>query len=464
MALCGKVRMSERTRSVALNALGAYGVKGASLLVSFFTLPAYIAYFGDQVALGVWYALLSIINWFNLFDFGIGNGLRNSLTRALATGDMQGGKTAVSSAYASAGIIAICVCAALLMAEGLVPWGELLRVDAAVVGEGVLVLSVRIVTVGIMARIVLGLATSVLYAMQRSALVNACSLVSSVMMLAYVALFRNHASAEEGLVILSVVHAVAINVPAIILTPIVFRELRSCLPSLRFVRLDVAKSVLSVGVKILWLTLAANVVFQMHPVFISAFVSPEAVVEYQAYFKVFNTCSSLLTLALVPVWSAVTKAQAEGCFRWVRKLHSLLVLAIAGVVVAMAVVAVMLQPLFDIWLGAEAFTVRPACVAVMVAYGAVCTLHGVNTTFENGLERLGLQMVLVSLAAAMTAPLSWWFANAMGDWIGVVMGSMLAILPYEVASPMVMGRHLRRCCDGVPVGTPLSEDEREVIE
>ena len=177
MALCGKVRMSERTRSVALNALGAYGVKGASLLVSFFTLPAYIAYFGDQVALGVWYALLSIINWFNLFDFGIGNGLRNSLTRALATGDMQGGKTAVSSAYASAGIIAICVCAALLMAEGLVPWGELLRVDAAVVGEGVLVLSVRIVTVGIMARIVLGLATSVLYAMQRSALVNACSRV-----------------------------------------------------------------------------------------------------------------------------------------------------------------------------------------------------------------------------------------------------------------------------------------------
>lgn len=448
MVFVNTMRMSERTKNVVANALGAYGVKGASLIVSFFTLPAYIAYFDNESALGVWYTILSIINWFNLFDFGIGNGLRNSLTQSLAKGDMRQAKTDVSSAYVAAGLIALVAYIMLFVAEGFVPWNDFLNIGEEVVSAADLVLSMRVVTAGILIRIVVGLVTYVLYAMQRSAMVNACSLASSVLMLSYVVLVPAGATSGENMVALSFVHVIAINAPAAILTFPVFRKLKECRPSIRWAKLDCAKRVMSVGLVLMWLTLVGNVVFQLHSILISAFLSPDVVTEYQAYYKVFNTISSLLTLALVPVWSAVTKAQAEGDWRWCLRLHSMALAAMVGVLLLELVVAAVLQPFFDAWLGAGTFTVRPECVAVMIVYGLLCTLHSVNTTFDNGLERLRLQTVLVTAAALLMLPLSWALAKATGDWVSVVVGSTLAILPYEIAAPIAMRRYLLRGGNG----------------
>ena len=52
-----------------------------SLFVSFFATKAYMSYFKDDVALGIWFTLLSILNWILNFDLGIGNGVRNELAK-----------------------------------------------------------------------------------------------------------------------------------------------------------------------------------------------------------------------------------------------------------------------------------------------------------------------------------------------------------------------------------------------
>ena len=69
-------------RNLLLHIALAFGVKGLALLVSFFSMPLYIKYFGNDEALGLWYTILSLLSWVQICDLGLGNGLRNRLTEA----------------------------------------------------------------------------------------------------------------------------------------------------------------------------------------------------------------------------------------------------------------------------------------------------------------------------------------------------------------------------------------------
>ena len=89
--------ISEKNTIIYKNVIGAFAVKGASLILSLFTMPAYMRFFEDEQILGVWFTLLSVLSWILNFDLGIGNGLRNNLTSALAMGDRNAAKEYISS-------------------------------------------------------------------------------------------------------------------------------------------------------------------------------------------------------------------------------------------------------------------------------------------------------------------------------------------------------------------------------
>ena len=87
-------------RNLLYNILLAFFVKGISLFVSLFSMPLYIKYFDNNAALGMWYTILSMLSWINLCDLGLGNGLRNRLTEALALGQNEKAKEYISATYA----------------------------------------------------------------------------------------------------------------------------------------------------------------------------------------------------------------------------------------------------------------------------------------------------------------------------------------------------------------------------
>ena len=85
-----KVKNSnENDKIVYRNVLGAFLVKGGALFVTLFTLPAYINFFNNDSVLGIWFTLLSLLNWILNFDLGIGNGLRNHLSMSISLHDEE---------------------------------------------------------------------------------------------------------------------------------------------------------------------------------------------------------------------------------------------------------------------------------------------------------------------------------------------------------------------------------------
>ena len=158
---------------------GTIGVKGLSLLISLFTTAAYMHYFSSVEVLGVWLALVSMLNWIMNFDLGIGNGLRNKLVNILNLKDGRLVKQCISSAYIILGGVSLTVFIVGNLVLGFVNWNGLLKISPNTLSSTVLLLVVRITFSGVILQFFLRLIISVLYAMQKPAIANLITLISN---------------------------------------------------------------------------------------------------------------------------------------------------------------------------------------------------------------------------------------------------------------------------------------------
>lgn len=447
-------RMTDLDRAVRLNAAASYLMKGLSILVGLAVVPAYMRYFESREVLGVWYTIQTVLQWVLMFDLGLGNGLRNKLAAAVATGDREAVSGYVSSSYRLLGCLSVALGIAIFLMAPLVPWNALFNVPAALVSPNTLAVCMCVVGLGVVAQLFLQLVNGILYALQLSAAVNAIGLTSNALILLFVSIAPGGGDGES-LVLLGAVNVACMLLPLAVATAVVFRGGLLGVPvSWGSFSWSCARGALSTGAVILFLQLVWMFVASTHSVLISLLRGPEEVVEYQLYFKVFSTLSSLAAIALAPVWSAVTAAAAEGRYGWIRRVYAKGALLALGVGAICAVVAPFLQLGFDVWLGGESIRVDGLCTFSMSALAVTLVLQNVNASIGNGLSFFRVQVILMSLAAVLMIPLSGALCLLTGSWAGVVLAMVVATAPFQIIEPVACLRHLRSLEAGAAAARP----------
>lgn len=355
----------EKTREVITNVISTAGIKGLSFFVTFATLPAYMKYFDNSLILGVWYTIFSLASWVLSFDLGIGNGLRNNLVFVLVENDEKRAKTLISSAYVAISLLTLLMMAFSAALVHFVDWNAFLNVSVTSIPRQDLQWSVGILLTGILLQMTLRIINSVLYALQRSSINNLLALLTSLLMLTF-ALVAPRLGLANSLIALAIAYLVSVNLPLLIATLTVFSfdgTLKGCGPSVKLFRLDQAKTVVNLGLSFLWAQIMFMLICNTNEYLIAQLASPEAVVEYQAYFKLTSLALSIYVLALTPLWSAVTKALGENDYRWLKKAYRVLRRSVLAIALIEILIVVSLQPLMDIWLG-------EGTIQINYAYGA----------------------------------------------------------------------------------------------
>jgi O-antigen/teichoic acid export membrane protein len=407
-------------------------------------LPAYLRFFGDDRVLGVWYTVLSLLNWVAMFDLGLGHSLRNKLPYALEQGDRAAVRAYISTTYGAMGVIVGVLILVGMAVIHRIPWNSLLRLEETVVDGKTLARCMETVFLGIMAGLFLRIVTGILYAMQRAALVNALTLIGSTMVLVGIWLLPRGGKGEN-LQAVSVLNAASVTLPYLVCTLVLFLgKLRDCAPALRFFQKSLVRQLVGTGLTILWLNVVFMVVTSANEFLITRFSGSQFVVEYQVYQKLFNTAAMVVSLALVPVWSAVTGAAARGDMQWIQKVYRLFLVGCGLCFVIQLCVIPVLQPVVNLWLGENAIRVQPGYALVFALSGSIFVLHNVNTSISNGLSWFRLQLVWMSVAAAVFVPLAWVLTRQVESWIGVILAGCLAVLPYEILAPIHTLRRLKR--------------------
>lgn len=435
---------NENNKVIINNVMGTFIIKGLALLLSLFTMPAYIRYFNNQQVLGLWFTMLSVLSWILTFDLGIGNGLRNHLVHAFVNKDKNEAKKYISSAYICVGTVALVGITIAITIFKFINWNIIFNVSESLVNKNVLNTTVLIVFSGIMIQFLLKLVTSILYAMQKSALINLLSLLNSIIILGYVVTAKS-SDIATNLISLAVIHVLAVNLPLLITTVLVFnKNLRGCTPNIKFFEIKYAKEVMKLGGLFFWVQIMYMIFSTTNEFLITWLVDPNMVVEYQIYNKLFTLIGTFFTLALTPIWSSVTKAVAEQNYLWIKKLFGVLkVLTICAIFVEFLMIP-FLQLGINLWLGKNSIQVNYLFAVVFAISGSMFIWNGVISSIANGFGRLKVQTICFTIGAVIKIPLAFILVNILNSWIGIILANIISMTMYCIIEPIKLNQYIEK--------------------
>lgn len=435
--------LTKTDKALVSNMLGALIMKGAGLVLSLFTMPAYIRFFHDDTTLGLWFTVLSVLSWMMYFDFGIGNGLRNRLTEALAEGNPEDAKKYVSSAYISIGILCAIGVILFLPVSKAVNWNTVFRIQTVSVSTEALRTTVCIVFVGIMLQLFFRLINSVLYAIQKSALNNLLGFIHSLIQVLALNLLPSYGN-DKNLVVMAFVNIAATILPLLAATAIVFssRKYRHIAPSIGGFTWKHSKSVLTLGSTFLLAQILYMVIMNTNEFLIMRFVDGEGVVDYQIYYRLFTLVGTLFVLVMTPVWSAITKALAEKKHQWIQRLYRKAWAAAILCAFAEFLIVPFAQIAVNLWLGDAAIPMKQSYGVGFAVFSTLMIINNVLSTFSNGIGDLRVQIICFAIGAILKIPLAWALAAAFHSWIGVVWANSFALLIYCVVQIIVFRKNL----------------------
>lgn len=422
--LSRRIQLGEqRNVTIKKNIFFSFLIRGLGVAINLSLVSIAIDYV-DPVRYGIWLTLTSIITWFTYFDFGMGNGLRNNLTTAIAYNEWEKAKKYVSTTYAFFILLSLIVFLLFFLANPHINWNQLLNIPASVTDDLHLVLLVLLGSLCV--QFVLQLVNTVLNAMQQTAKAEFITLMGQVAMLGtlLVLKFTTRGSLEVLIVALNVAPLFIATLASVILYT---GKYKLVAPSFSAIDFTQVPTILNVGAAFFFIQIGSLVLHQTDNVIITRVLGPEAVTTFNVTYKLYNVIILAFTIIGAPYWSAFTDAYVKKDYQWISKSITRLRkvwLFVASVIVPLffSVSGFLFTALFP-----DALSISWTLSASMAVFVICTTCLSLNCFFLYGVGKLRVLLFLYLIVMVAKVPLGiflsqWWGVE------GVVASNIVAYI------------------------------------
>jgi O-antigen/teichoic acid export membrane protein len=163
---------------------------------------------------------------------------------------------------------------------------------------------------------------------------------------------------------------------------------------------------------------------------ISYFYGPGYVVVSNIYIKLFSIFGSLFSLALIPIWSAVTKAFVEKRYGWLIKLNNILMVAGLAAAILQLLIIPFLQPIVNLWLAEKAIPIDYLYALIFALNSTVFIWVAIVSSIANGLGKLKIQFYCYLIAVILKIALIYVLSSVYESWIIIIVINIVVMLPY----------------------------------
>lgn len=389
-------------------------IKGISLLISLMYVPL-LLHSLDSENYAIWLTLTSIVSWIVMFDIGLGNGLRNKLSIALANNDYKLGKSYVSTAYACIlAFVLSFIIIFLIISDNFLSWDDIL--NAYSIDSFELNRLVKVVFIAFGGQFVLSLLNSILYAVQLPALSSCISMLGQLLSFFSVFVLVKVYNISSLLILGSVISLVPIII-LVIASYLLFsnKKYKRISPSFNFIKLSRIREIMSLGVKFFVLQVITIILYQTNNLIITHVVNSSSVIEYNIAYKYLNVLIMVYTIIVTPLWSATTEAYTIGDFQWisnvVHKLRKVSLIMIAGG----GVMVLFSNLIYDLWLGdSSGVKINFSTTILLYCYAIARILYSNYGYILNGIGKLNLQIIVTLVLAILYVPISYYLGRIYG--------------------------------------------------
>lgn len=377
-----------RNRVLTTNILFSAILKIISLATSLLIVPITINYLNNEVY-GVWMTITSIIFWINTFDIGLGNGMRNYLTKAISEKNLALGCKYISTTLILLTFIAIGIGLLLLLPLLTLDFNKFF--NTRIISNFDLQEALIVAVTFTLANFVLKNIGFIFVAMQKYAINDLLSVAGNIVSLAIIYILTLCTKGQLIYVVLAytATHCIIYILAAF---PLFFKhpELR---PQFNKFDKDLSSQIVGKGLGFFVIQISSClVIFGAANVFITQFCGPTAVTTYNVAYKFFNLLVIAYTIILSPMWSAYTDAYVKGDMRWIEKTYYRAI-KLWGVSIIGGIVMLLLCPYFyHLWIGDKVSVPFTVSLCTLI-YVSSFNLNNCVTYLINGLNKIRIQII-----------------------------------------------------------------------
>lgn len=431
MKLLSKIKFKDKdNRIVISNILGAFLIKGLAMIISLWTVPAFLSYFDNTTYLGIWYTVLSVIMWFLTFDFGIGNGVRNKIVKSIIEKDHERMRTIISSGFFVSIIFSLLMFIVAFPIIKHINWNSVYNISPAIIPLSVLREITILLYLTILIRFILVTIISLFYALQLSSINNLLAFLSSCLIFLFVK-FSHYEDPQLALRNVAIAYAVLYNLPIVIGGIILFMtKLKHSIPKINSISLESVKEIFSIGglffvCQILFTILTCSDQFLITKIF-----DVKYTVDYTFYYRLTSVISIIIALGTTPLWSMITKAMEQGKFKWIVSLFKRLKWLGFLIICIQLIFIPCLQPVMNLWLGDRSIEVNYMIALAFALYGSLFSLNKLLATFACGLGILRTQLIWYTVGCILKFVIVFGCKDTNLNWSIVIWSDVLAFTPY----------------------------------
>lgn len=409
-------------------------MKPVSMILSLIYTPLALSFLGD-IKYGIWAIILNIVSWINYFDIGIGNGLRNKLAEAIATGDQKSAKTYVSTAYIGTTIISSTFCVIVSLAWKLFRLSDFFNLNVPDENTDLIIfISVFFVCVNF----VLSLSKTSAYAIQQPGIISVVGVMGQTLQIGTILVISK--LFNQSLISIALMYGLISLIDSIVVYFIVTYKNNCLKPAISAIDMKYIKPLLTLGVGFFTLQICSLVLNTTDNLLIANLFGSAEVTPYSIVYKVFYILVQIHGIIIMPMWSAYTEAAAKKDMKWISCTMKKIDLVTALLSVFAIIGIFIFRPIAKVWLGKE--LEYSTSLIITVAIYMVAQMFGNNySSFLCGVGHIRTSVIIAALGSIINIPLSVLFAESMDMKLtGIILGSLCVMMISVITLPVVAAR------------------------
>jgi len=417
-----------RTAKANKNIIYSFLIKGLSIACQFALVPMTLHYL-DKERYGIWLTMASIVGWFSFFDVGIGNGLRNKLSEALAKGDKHLAKVYVSTSYACVSAIFLSLMILFWILSPFLNWASILNTSRGLADE--LQRMMLVVFSFFCLQFILNLIGNILFAHQEPALTNLINPLGNVLSLIiiYILTLTIHGSLFWVSVVFS-----ASPVFILLLFNVLFLgwKYRDIAPGFRYVQFRHSRDLFGLGLQFFIIQIAFIVMYSSANILLIRWYGPATVAVYNIAYKYFTIALLINGIITATYWSAFTDAYVRQEWTWIRNTIRRMEKVTWLLMVMVILSTVVAGKMIGLWLH-NSIQVPLSMQITMCIYTLISLIAAPQHIFLNGTGKVRLQLYTAIYTIFMTIPLAWLFCSILHlGPKGVILAMICTSLPVTI--------------------------------